>query len=107
VIDSLVETLLPLADAAKFVPPGHGGKRTHLSTLLRWICRGARGPKGERVYLEALRAPRGWLTSREALQRFLVALTPTPGELAPTPRTPGQRQRASDRAAAALERAGI
>jgi hypothetical protein len=107
-LDLSVEKPIPLAAACALVPPGRRGKRTHLSTLLRWILNGARGPSGARVRLEAVRLGGRWMTSREALQRFAEALTPKhqePG--APTVRTPGARQRAADRAAAHLARSGI
>jgi hypothetical protein len=87
------EELLSLAEAARarIVPPARGGKRVHISTLLRWISKGAPGPDGQRVYLEALRVPRGWLTSRDAIHRFVERLTPRPGGDAPKPRTPAAR----------------
>jgi hypothetical protein len=107
-IDLTTETPLPLAAAAKFVPPGRNGKRTHLSTLLRWILRGAKSPTGEIVHLEALRLGGRWVTSREAIQRFALKLTPQIGkESNQVPRTPASRQGASERAARQLERLGI
>jgi hypothetical protein len=108
VLDLTTETALPLAAAAKLVPPGRNGKCTHLSTLLRWITRGAKGPTGEVVRLEAVRLGARWLTSREALQRFAERLTPRlDASPAPAPRTPRQRARAAAKAGAELERAGI
>jgi hypothetical protein len=91
------------------VPPARNGKRTHLSTLLRWIHLGARGPSGEPVRLEAVRLGSRWLTSREALQRFASALTPSTDKLptAPATRTPNTRAGAIERAGQALERARI
>jgi hypothetical protein len=103
------EQVVTLATAAALIPPARGGKKTHVSTLLRWILAGGKAPDGSTVYLEAQRLPRGWLTTREALARFLAALTPRPGSAspAPAPRTPARRRRASERAAAALSRVGI
>jgi hypothetical protein len=109
-IDLSSETPLSLASAAKLIPPARSGKATHLSTLLRWILHGARGPAGETVRLEAIRIGSRWLTSREAIQRFVERLTPRLGASdlpGSAPRGPGQRRRASDRAAAELEKAGI
>jgi len=74
--DTTLETPIPLAEAAKLIPPAGQGKRTHLSTLLRWILRGARNPAGQVVRLAAVRLGNRWMTSREALQRFAEALTP-------------------------------
>jgi hypothetical protein len=108
VLDLTAETPLPLAAAAKRIPPGRSGKKTHISTLVRWIKEGAKSPTGEVVRLEAARLGSRWVTSLEALQRFSQALTPA-GSDAPTaaPRTPGQRRRASEAAARELEKAGI
>ena len=108
VIDISAESPLSLAQAAKLVPPGRNGKRTHLSTLLRWILRGCRGPSGEVVHLEAARFGGRWLTSREALQRFSARLTPRIDDPErPAPRSPDKRRRASERADAELEKRGV
>ena len=40
-IDLTTETPLSLAAAAKLLPPARNGRRCHLSTVLRWILRGA------------------------------------------------------------------
>jgi hypothetical protein len=109
VLDLTTENPIPLAAAAKFVPPGRNGRRTHLSTILRWVVRGARSPSGELVRLEAARLGGRWITSREALQRFAERLTPRLSDepMSPSPRTPGQRRWASERAARELEKVGI
>jgi hypothetical protein len=108
-LDLTTETPLPLATAAKLVPPGRNGRRTHLSTLLRWILRGAKSPSGVVVRLEAARLGSRWLTSREALQRFSAALTPRLDSATPPSghRTPKQRERASERADRELDEAGF
>jgi hypothetical protein len=107
-LDVTAEDALTLTEACKVLPRGRNGARPQLSTLLRWILEGVRGLDGRLVRLEAVRLGRKWVTSRQALQRFTAALTstlensPTP----PRPRTPGQRQRASERAERELESAG-
>jgi len=107
-LDTTTEKPIPLAEACKLIPPARQGKRTHLSTLLRWIMRGARSSAGEIVRLEAIRFGGRWMTSKEALQRFAERLTPRTDSPAPSaPRTPTARQRASDRAAKQLESLGI
>ena len=107
-LDLTTETPLPLADACRLVPPARGGRRTHLSTLLRWILRGAKAPAGDVVRLEAVRLGGRWMTSREALQRFAERLTPRLGaDPAPPARTPAARSRSSERAAAKLQELGI
>jgi hypothetical protein len=108
VIDLTTETPIPLAAAAKLLPAARNGKRCHLSTLLRWILRGCRGPDGTLIRLEGARLGDRWVTSREALQRFAEALTPRLGDPpAPVPRTPDRRRKASERAAKELEAAGL
>jgi hypothetical protein len=108
VIDLSTETPLSLAAAAAQTPPGRNGKRCHLSTILRWILRGAKAPDGTLVKLEALRLGGRWLTSREALQRFAENLTQrVPDEPRQLPCGPAGRRRASEAAAAELKRLGL
>jgi hypothetical protein len=107
-IDLTREEPLPLAAAAALIPPARRGKRTALSTMLRWVLSGVRLPSGGVVRLEAIRLGGRWMTSRSALQRFAVAQTPRldgNDETAPTPLS-GRRQ-ASERAASKLESVGI
>jgi hypothetical protein len=108
VVDLTVEPLLSLTSASRLIPPGRNGKRTALSTLLRWVLRGAKAPDGQLVRLEAVRLGGRWVTSKAALQRFAEKLTPQfAGGPAVPPRSPAARERASDRAARELEAAGI
>jgi hypothetical protein len=109
VIDLTTETTLSLSQAARLLPPGRGDRPVTLSCVLRWVLRGARSPSGELVRLEAVRLGGRWITSRQALQRFTETLTPdlSGGQTAPTPRSSGRRQRASERAARQLEQLGI
>jgi hypothetical protein len=108
VFDLLEETPLPLPAAAAVVPPARNGRKTHVSTILRWILTGAKGPDGRRVRLEARRIGGRWFTSREALERFSCALTPaTDTPAPPAPRSSTASRRASERAAAELEKIGI
>jgi hypothetical protein len=75
-MNMLDETTLSLSQAAKLFPPFRAGRPVHSATLCRWILRGARSPDGSVVRLEAVRRPAGWLTSKQAVQRFLDRLTP-------------------------------
>jgi len=79
-LDLTTERLMPLAEAARLVPPGRGGKKTHSATLVAWIRRGTRTADGRRVHLDALLMGGKWLTSVEALQRYAAAITPSPQE---------------------------
>ena len=58
------EQLIPLVEAYKYLPY-RNGKRTHYSTIFRWVSKGARGRVLESVLLGGMR-----YTSVEALQRF-------------------------------------
>lgn len=109
-LDITSESTLSLNQATKLLPAGRLGRPVSLGCVLRWILDGTKTSSGERVRLEALRLGGRWVTSREALQRFAEALTPsfdTPTAIPSTSRTPGRRQRASDHAAAELEKIGI
>jgi hypothetical protein len=101
------ETLLSLAQVAKRLPPNRNDRPVSLSCVLRWILSGVRTPRG-RVRVEGIRLGGRWLTSVEALERFIAAQTPDLSQPpAPLPRSPAARRRASERAAAELERLGI
>jgi hypothetical protein len=107
-IDLATEQTFPLPEAARYLPKGRRGRPVHFTTLLRWVLDGVVSPAGDRVRLEALRLGSKWITSREALQRFVEAQTPAvDGAETPALRTPTRRQKASDRAARELERLGI
>jgi hypothetical protein len=107
-IDLTDESPISLAAACRLIPPARRGKKTHLSTLLRWIHRGARAPSGEMVRLEGVRLGGRWHTSMPAIQRFAEALTPQPyDQPLGAPRTPTQRKRGTERAAIELKSLGI
>lgn len=106
-IDLGSEHVISLAEAARSVPASQG-KSVNPATVWRWIRKGLLAGDGRRVRLAAAKLGGRWVTSREALQRFLEALTPDFGQQAgPRPRTPGQRKRAYERAVEALDKAGI
>ena len=106
-IDLKTETTISLLQAARMQPPGRRGRPVTLSCVLRWILKGCRGPAGEMVRLEGIRIGGRWITSIEAMERFAGRLTPDLDNPPVTPRSPSRRQRASERAAAALEKLGI
>jgi hypothetical protein len=107
-IDLQSEQLISFAKATQFIPPGRNGKKTHISTLLRWATKGAKAPDGTIVRLEAMRLGGRWLTSCEALQRFAEALTPRlDGSTEPAVRSAKRRKQASVQAAAELDKLGI
>src|SRR5262249_16515690 len=107
-LDLTREPPLTLAQACRHVPPGRGGSRTHISTLLRWLLTGARAPAGRPRRGGPPRRGGRWVPSREALQRFAGALPPRlASEPAPAPRSPAKRRRESDQAARELAKRGI
>jgi hypothetical protein len=107
-IDLSTEHPLSLIEACRLVPPARGGRRTHISTLLRWITRGVVTADGRRVRLRACRLGSRWITSRESITEYMQALTPPlDAEPTATPRTPGKRQRAAEAAGKQLEKVGI
>jgi hypothetical protein len=105
VIDLAHERTVSIREVCRLIP-GRGGRPIAFSTVWRWILQGVATPTGL-VQLEAVRLGSRWITSREAIQRFSEALTPAPARPGPSHRTPRRRQRASERAARDLERAGI
>ena len=77
--------------------------------LWRWCSKGVQGPGGRIVKLEYLKIAGRFYSSRAAIERFIVAQQDE-DETAPMPipaRSPGKRQRASEKAAEQLAAAGI
>src|SRR5262249_41088211 len=103
------EQLLSLPQAARRFPPYRQDRPVSSSTVWRWISAGVKLPDGRRVRLDAVRLSGRWLTSVEAIERFVAAQTPRLDEAAgtPAPRNPRQRCRASEAAAEQLEKLGI
>jgi hypothetical protein len=104
----LSEQLLSLSMAAKKIPP-YRGHRTNPSTIFRWIRSGVKLADGHVLKLEALRIAGRWVTSAEAIERFVAAQN-QPTDEAPfqqSPRTPGQRRSASEHAGKQLEKLGV
>ena len=66
-IDISAETLIPLREAPRRLPPRPNGKRVHISACYRWISRGVRG-----VHLESIKVGGSTYTSLEALQQPAV-----------------------------------
>ena len=104
----LQETMVTLHEAAQTFPSNRAGKKMNFSTIWRWGLKGVLAIDGRRVRLEMARVGGRWLTSKEAIERFSAALTPTNLAAAPAPiRTPSARQRANDAAKKKLAELGI
>lgn len=110
-----VGRLISAKDAARLFPPSRGGRPVAVGTVMRWGLKGcpakAPGRKGERIYLWMVRGPGQWMTSADAVARFLEALTADRlGQSAPAPaapRTTARRAREIARAERELAEAGF
>jgi ATP:corrinoid adenosyltransferase len=91
--------------------PNHRGKGTaDPSTVFRWVTKGTKTMVGKFVKLEAVRVGGRWLTSKEAVVRFVAALTsaatPTASNNPNTNPRNSARQKESEEAAKLLEQMG-
>jgi hypothetical protein len=91
-LDFSAETALSLVEAARMLPRGRFNAHVHPATLTRWILRGCRTAAGDRVRLRAGRVGCRWVTSREALEDFLAALSPAADPTGPQTAAPTGRQ---------------
>ncbi len=69
-IDTRLEELISLADAARLLPARRRGKRPHISCMYRWTTVGCRG-----VVLDSVMVGGTRCTSREAIARFIGRLS--------------------------------
>lgn len=69
-IDPLREKLISLLEAAGLFPPRRRGRKPHVSCIYRYTTIGYRG-----IILESVQAGGTRATSREAVARFLKAIT--------------------------------
>jgi hypothetical protein len=107
-IDLSVERAISPAEAAAIWGASRGGRPTHPTRVLKAIKVGTPVPGGGRVFLDGLRLGGGWVTTREAIQRYALTLTAaaTGRAAAPAPVTPA-RARALARVDRDLDAAGI
>jgi hypothetical protein len=97
-----------LSQAARLFPSYRMARPVAPSTVYRWIADGVQAPDGSRVRLEAVRLGGRWLTSTQAIERFIASQTPSLEAVAgPTRRTPTQRAKGAERAGRELEKVGI
>lgn len=95
----LGETPIGMRSAARMVGQ-------HSASLQRQATVGLLRPDGSRLRLEAIKHGGRLLTSKQALKRFIAAQNEATASGDATPRSPATRSRASDRAAAELEKLG-
>jgi hypothetical protein len=103
----LDESLISMAQAAKRFPPYRGGSPTNPSTVWRWVTTGVKLPDGSRLRLEAVRCASRWLTSLEAIGRFVAAQTAAVGGELPALAPVGLGRRDSRQDAVEAELAGL
>jgi hypothetical protein len=103
----LTEQPIGMSEAARLLGTFRAGRPCHPSTIVRWCLSGVRLADGRQLRLEFVKVANRLVTSRPALLRFLAAQQDSNPEPVEPPRSPGERRRASDRAAADLESLGI
>ena len=91
----LDETLINIAQATRMIPGRSGGKPLHRATLHRWISKGVKTPDGRVVRLESVRVGGQRMTTQEALQRFLGAMSGA-GRAVPAPVEQAEMERQLD-----------
>lgn len=108
-IDTSTETLLdPRAAAADPVfRNARTGKPAALSKVYRAFLNGCRAADGQRVRLEFIRVPGGVRTSREAISRFVQALSDPDTAPSNVMRTPARRAKPIESAERELKAAGM
>lgn len=100
-IDIASEQLISLAEAAGMLPCGRKGRYPNVKTVYAWTIHGCRG-----IVLETLQLAGRRATSKEAVHRFIQALTAAAG----TPRSVTGRGATTSRQAeleAELDRLGV
>jgi hypothetical protein len=99
--------LLTISQVVARIPGSRGAQRLHPATVTRWILVGCPARDGRRVKLAATRAGSRWLVRESDLKAFFETLAAEPTTPAATPATrTSTHQKASERAAIALERMG-
>jgi hypothetical protein len=76
-IDIFVEDLMTFGAACRekvFCNP-KTGKPAHISSIYRYALRGGRSSDGSRVQLETIKTPSGLRTSKQAIHRFVAAMS--------------------------------
>lgn len=103
----LSEELLSLAGLASRIKSNRRGGSVTPQAVWRWASKGVKTSDGRVVVLETVRLAGRYLTSWPAFCRFLEAQTPAVVSMPVAHRSPTNRQRQSERAAAVLTAAGV
>ena len=102
----LDEDALTLSAAARRFPGHRDNSRMNPSAIWRWIVSGAKSLDGQIVKLQAYRAGSRWLTTAQALERFVAALGSNDAAPVPAPRSVAARNKASGAAGRRLAEMG-
>src|SRR5262245_10773607 len=105
-IDWLSEQQITAKVATRYFLRWRDDKPTHVSRVIRAMTKGSPTPAGGRADLEAARVNGQWITTVEAVQRYLDRLSPQRPD-ADTRRSPAERTRASEHAERELTSLGI
>ena len=100
----LSEKLISFAQAARLIPPSRQGRPVSPSCIWRWHRYGVKTADGRHVRLDAAKLIHRFVTSEEAIQRFIAAQQPepipvnSPHDSVQAARSPARRQRESENA---------
>jgi hypothetical protein len=102
----LHEQLISIAEASRRFPNHRGVGTIRTTTVWRWISRGVRLSDGTVLKLEAVRVAGRWLTSHEAVTRFVERQNPSLAQVQPEVKAkksrPSKRAEEAGRRLAAL-----
>ena len=103
-IDLKSETVIPARKVPDLMGPiGRNGSKIHISQVMRGILKGLNGHK-----LEAMRCGSHWVTSVEAVERWVTAQAESTGSPNQSLRpSPAARHRSAERASQELDAIGI
>ncbi len=96
---------LSLPEAARKLPACRNGAPVSGATVWRWVVNGIKLSSGGKLHLEACRVSGRWLTSLQALARFIDAQTPN-RNAAPKPKDRNPTAESAAQAAQDLDSAG-
>jgi hypothetical protein len=108
-----LDGLVPLRQLIKKLPSTGRWGTPHIASAIRWATTGVRCRNGNRIRLQALKCPSGWMSRPAWIAEFFEALTADRVEATnpladrPLPVAPAQRRREIARADQILDAAGI
>ena len=95
--DLLSEGMIPLSQAARLIPSIRRLGHVSPSCVWRWVRHGIELPDGRIIRLEAQLFCGRWVTSKQAIERFIAQQQPAPSgaetRLPDLPRSPAAQRR--------------